>query len=166
MHSQTLERRHRRILEKLSKFYSPLLGMRMQIRAKGEVRVKVHDAARTAWEGLFRGITDPAVKQRIENDRWPKFEALITYSDEQLRAELVPLYLGILELFTTNMQFAEDSTLEHFKVLVEFTELWKRHQQTPMPPEVISTLDHSEKKLYPFYEDLETQFRNLRAQLD
>ncbi len=50
------ERRDARIQEKLEKFYSPLLGIWMQIRAKSETRVKVSGVAGAAWGALFEGI--------------------------------------------------------------------------------------------------------------
>lgn len=164
--SQTKERRHVRIREKLDKFYSPLLGIRVQIRAKSEVRQKVHLSAGVEWQALFKGIDSPEEKARITKDRGPAYDAVIEYSEEQLKSDLVPLYNEIVTLFTANMQFAEDSALEYFGTLVEFTELWNRWLQKPLPPEVVLSLNHSEEKLYPFYADLESQFRRLRKLLE
>jgi hypothetical protein len=73
----------------------------------------------------------------------------------------------MMALFSENMQFAEDSTRKHFGTLVEFTELWNRAlQDPPMPPEVMLSLKHKEEDLYPFYEDLDAQFRKLRKELE
>lgn len=130
------------------------------------MRQKVHDCGRAEWSALFVGIDSPEEKARIKNERWPAFEALIQYSEDQLKKELVPLYNQMVALFTTNMQFAEDATREHFAMLVEFTEVWNRYLQNPMPPEVVLCLKQDEKKLYPFYADLETQFRMLRKKLE
>ena len=164
--SQTKERRQARIREKLDKFYSPLLGIRKQILAKSEVRKKVHHCGEVEWPALFVGITSPEEKARITKERWPAFEAMMQYSEGQLKKELVPLYNQMVLYFTTNMQFAEDATREHFGALVEFTELWNRNLQSPMPPEVVLCLKHDEKTLYPFYDDLEAQFRMLRKKLE
>jgi hypothetical protein len=164
--SQRKERRDARIREKLDKFYSPLLGMRMQILAKSEVRLKVSGAGNGAWMALFVGVDDPEAKKKINEARWPAFEKLIAYSDQQLKEELVPLYRQMLTLFAANMQFAEDSTRTHFGTLVEFTELWNRALLNPIPPEVLAALNHSEKTLHPFYEDLEARFTMLRKQLE
>lgn len=164
--SQNKERRHARIREKLDKFYSPLLGIRAQILAKSQVRVKVHRVGSSEWSLLFKGIASPEEKARIKEERWPEFEPLIEYSEEQLKNDLVPRYQEMVALFATNMQLAEDSTRQHFGTLVEFTELWNRSLQKSMPPEVVLALDHDEKKLYPFYEDLESQFRKLRKELE
>jgi hypothetical protein len=163
--SQRRERRSARIREQLDKFYAPLLGMRMQILAKSEVRQKVSGIAGAAWASLFAKADDPEARKKIDSERWPAFEELIEYSEQHMREELVPLYRQMVALFADNMQFAEDSTRKHFGTLVEFTELWNRALQNPIPPEVLSSLNHSEKALYPFYEDLETQFRKLRKQV-
>jgi hypothetical protein len=64
------------------------------------------------------------------------------------------------------MQFAEESTRQHFRVLVQFVEVWNRTLQTPIPAEVVLSLPHDEKELYPFYEELENQFRRLQDVLD
>jgi hypothetical protein len=160
------ERRNARVRDKLDKFYSPFLGMRMQIRAKSEVRVKVSNSGGAAWQSLFTGVDDPERSKTIEAERWPAFEKLIDYSDQQLRDELIPIYRQMLKLFADNMQFAEDSTRRHFVALVEFVELWNRALTNPIPLEVLSSLDHSEKKLDPLYQDLEAQFQRLRQQLE
>lgn len=137
----------------------------MQILAKSEVRQKVSGAANAAWMSLFQSVTDPSKKKQIDEDRWPDFESLIDYTDLQVRQDLIPLYRKMVELFGSNMELAEESTLTHFGALVEFTELWYRSLQHPIPPEVLTSLNHSEKKLYPLYDDLVTQFRRLRKQL-
>jgi hypothetical protein len=164
--SQSKERQQARVREKLDKFYSPLLGIRMQILAKSEVRQKVHRSAEAEWQALFKGIDSPEEKARITTERGPDFKGVFDYSAEQLKNDLVPLYKQMAALFTANMQFAEEPTRKYFGTLVEFVELWNRQLQKPMPPEVVLSLNQSEKNLYPFYEDLETQFRRLRKQLE
>src|SRR5579862_3647157 len=49
---QRAERRHSVIREQLETFYSPLLGKREQLRAKGELRLKVSGAANAAWQQM------------------------------------------------------------------------------------------------------------------
>jgi hypothetical protein len=164
--SQAKERRQARVRDKLDKFYSPLLALRMQIKAKSEVRQKVHGAAQVEWRALFKGVSAPQEKARIETERGPEFEKIFNYSEEQLKNELVPLYRQMVDLFSANMQFAEEETRKYFGILVEFVELWNRQLLKPMPPEVVLALNQKEENLYPFYEDLETQFRKLREELE
>jgi hypothetical protein len=130
------------------------------------VREKIHSIARSEWARLFEWNPSPEEKARIVAERDPQFAAILNYSAEQVKNDLVPLYRQMVDLFTTNMQFAEDSTRAYFGLLVEFVEVWNRQLAKEMPPEVVVTLNQDEKNLYPFYNDLETQFRRLRAQLE
>jgi hypothetical protein len=144
--SQKTERQHQRIREQLSGFYSVLLGMRSQIRAKSEVRLKVRNIAR-----------------KVQRDE--EFQKLIEYDKRQLQEELVPLYREILDHVTKNMWLAEPSTLTHYGTLVEYVEVWNRSLEKSLPTDVAFEIDHDEQKLYPFYEDLKSQFEHLQAEL-
>jgi len=165
MWSQITERRQARVRDKLDKFYSPLLAIRMQIKAKSEVRQKVHRTANSEWQSLLAGVDSPEAKARIDAERSPAYTAIYKYSAEQVINDLVPLYKQMVEIFTSNMQFAEEPTRKYFGTLVEFVELWNRQLLQAMPPEVVVALNQDEKQLYPFYDDLETQFKKLRKQL-
>ena len=162
---QAKERQNARIREQLMEFYAPLRGMRATIRAKSELRPRLHAIADAEWRKKFEGADDPEVKKEIDEKDWPRFEAILNYSDEQLRTELVPTYNRMLEHFSAHMAFAEVSTLEHFPALVEFVELWNRHLQSPLPPEVLKNIDHSEAKLQDLYADIERHFNSLVAKL-
>ena len=59
-HHQKKERENAFIKERLRDFYAPLLGMRSEIRAKSELRLKVSSIAHAEWQAKFEGITDPA----------------------------------------------------------------------------------------------------------
>jgi hypothetical protein len=63
------------------------------------------------------------------------------------------------------MWLAEPSTLEHYPALVEYVELWNRGLKQTLPTEVMFEVEHEEKKLYPFYADLDSQFKRLRGEL-
>jgi hypothetical protein len=76
-HNQKRERRETHIKEQLSEFYSPLLGIRSQIKAKSEVRLKVSNAAQALWP-KFAGIDDPMVKKQISDTDFPAYENLWT----------------------------------------------------------------------------------------
>lgn len=55
-HSQKIQRKHARQRDQLEKFYSPLIGMRDDIRSKSEMRTKLHSAAGIAWQKQFEGV--------------------------------------------------------------------------------------------------------------
>jgi hypothetical protein len=99
-HHQKKERENAFIKERLRDFYAPLLGMRSEIRAKSELRLKVSSITHAEWQAKFEGITDPEVKKAIDAQESPKYEKVFDYNDKQLREEIVPLYKKMLEWFT------------------------------------------------------------------
>jgi hypothetical protein len=164
--NQKKERQHRRMREQLEGFYSVLLALRMQIRAKSHLRERLRTIANDAWqEELKPAGDDPQAKARIEDIRWPQYEKIFEYDERQLHEEILPLYGKMLDHMTTHMGLAERSTLSHYEVLVEFLEIWNRGLQKTLPPKLISRIGHEEANLHPFYEELETQTERLRAQL-
>jgi len=165
-HSQRRERRYNHIRRQLQCFYGPLRAMRRQIHSKSELRVKLHKIAGEAWQKRLDSVRDdPQALQAAEKARGPQFDKVFDYSDEQFRDELMPLYRKMLEHVTQYMWLAEPSTLDHFDALVEFVELWNRFLAKTLPHEVLESIEHSEKKLSPFYEDVETQTERLRQEL-
>jgi hypothetical protein len=88
--NQKVERRNARIREQLQDFYSPLLGMKFDIRAKSDIRQKLHGIANREWEKVLSGISDPLGKKKIEEANWPRYQKLLDHSEAQLRNELVP----------------------------------------------------------------------------
>lgn len=156
--NQKEERRVHRLKAQLDEFYAPLFGMRLAIKSKSELRLKLHEIAGKAWADMFLGISHATQKQQLHDENWPRFEALHAYSERQLREELIPLYRQMVDLFTKKMALSEPSTRNHYGTLVEFVEIWNRHLADPLPTEVALEVDHSEKSLYPFYEDLQLHF--------
>jgi hypothetical protein len=161
---QREERKNARIREQLMDFYAPLRGMRSQIRAKSELRVKIHSAAQGLWSAKFEGA-GAETQQKIDEEQSPKYEKIWDYSDEQLKGDLVPLYQRMLEHFTAHMGLAEPSTLAYYSQFVEFVELWNRFLKGALPAEVADRLDHTEEKLKPLYQDIEENFARFSAQL-
>ncbi len=173
-----VERRHNVIQLQLDRFYSPLLGKREQIEAKGALRVKVRSAANAAWQELCsrvrQGSRDNPLAEadafrKLEAERFPAFEKIIEYNNRQLAEELLPLYREMVEFFAANMWLAEPSTRRHFTTLVQFLEIWNRHLDKSLPGEVALELERrgetSEQKLYPLYEELRVQVDRLREEL-
>ena len=50
--NQKIERRQRFIREQLSEFYAPMLGYRARLKARGELRLKIHNVAGSEWARL------------------------------------------------------------------------------------------------------------------
>jgi hypothetical protein len=166
-HNQKKDRQYRRTKEQLEGFYSVLLGMRLQIHTKSELREKLNTIAREVWpKELESGsFGDPLAKEKIFNAKWPQYEKIFEYNERQLEQEIIPLYREMLAHMTKFMGLAEPSTIKHYGTLVEYVEIWNRAFQQSLPREVRARLQHEEQKLYPFYEDLETQAQRLRDKL-
>jgi hypothetical protein len=152
--------------EQLEGFYSVLLAIRMQIRAKSHLRERLRTIANEAWqEELKPAGDDPQAKARIENIAWPYYHKILDYDQRQLDEEILPLYREMLSHMTKHMGLAEGSTLNHYELLVEFLEIWNRGLQQTLPAKVVNRIGHEEARLHPFYEELEMQAKRLRVQL-
>jgi hypothetical protein len=165
--NQKRERQQRFIREQLGEFYGPMLALRAQIRAKSEVRVKIHGAADHAWRkvmerGYSIGIDEV---ERLDRERFPLFEKILEYNNRQLAEEIMPAYRRMEELWISKMHLAESSTREHFRALTEFVDIWNRWLSGAIPGEVVQQLNHSEQYLLPLYEDLVTNFERLQGNL-
>jgi len=79
---------------------------------------------------------------------------------------LLPAYKELLALLISKMHLAEASTYEHLPALIRFIEVWDRWLNKTLPVEVLNELGHTEKSLYPLYEDVERQFVKLQESLN
>src|SRR5437868_5762396 len=76
--------------QQLAEFYAPLAGMHQQVRAKTALRVKVSDAANTAWHEICEQHRGTVMHDH--EDRYAPFKRIIEYENTQLEAELLPQY--------------------------------------------------------------------------
>jgi hypothetical protein len=165
------ERRRRQLdfIEKqLRELYSPLLGIRKQIRAYGGTRVRVQEATDAAWRELCNSAQahgGPEELQRITKERQPAFHRAIDYDGEQFKNKLLPQYDEMLKIFRDHYMLAEPTTREHLPELVEYVELWHRHFDKTVPGEALAMLGVVEEKLHPLYDDIEQAFNKLRSKL-
>ena len=163
--NQKRERREAHIKNQLSALYSPLVGIRSQIKAKSEVRLRLTNLANASWHEKFAGIEDPARKKQIIGKDRPDYDKLQNYNNRQQVEEIVPLYRKMLAIFTDNMWLAEPSTRSHYAALVEFVETWNRLLAQSLPPELWNEIEHKEETLEPLYADLEHHLSELSKRL-
>jgi len=151
----------------LRKFYSPLLGIRSEIRMRSELRVRVQNAADTEWRRLCEEKRQIGVDalQKLTYERGKEFTKIIEYDNRQLEEDLIPAYRNMVKLFRGNMWLAEPETKEYFKILLEFVELWERWLAKTLPREVIKALEHGEESLHPFYDHLQSKHDESREKL-
>ncbi len=153
------------IESQLRDFYSPLLGIRSEIRARSELCEKIQNTADTTWKNLIHDKTEEEAR-KLSDERLSKFEKIIEYDNRQLREELVPAYRKMVDLFKDSMWLAEPETKKHFKPLLEFVELWERHLDKSIPFEIIQALGHGEESLHTFYDHLQKKHDELREKLE
>ncbi len=147
----------------LTEFYAPLAGLRKQIRAKGELRVKISSAADAAWRDICVSYGDQPIHDH--EARFAPFKKIIDYENEQLKGELVPMYRQMLVLFTERYHLADADTRAFYEGFLEFVELWNRWLAESLPAEVVERLDHREEKVKPFYDHLEAKVHSLQEQI-
>lgn len=147
----------------LAEFYAPLAGLRKQIRAKSELRVRISSAANAEWQDI---CNMHAGHPMLDHEaRFAPFKKIIDYENEQLKSELVPMYRQMLSLFTERYHFADADTRAFYEGFLEFVELWNRWLADSVPAEVIRRLDHSEDKVKPFYDHLDGKVDSLQRQI-
>jgi hypothetical protein len=163
---ETLNRKYKFIEKQITDFYSPLLAIRMNLKATGELRLRISNTADSEWRKLcarFEGQPDEL--RKLSETRGKNFSKIIDYNNEKLRNEDIPAYHKMIDIIQDNMWLAEKSTITHFPELIEFVDLWDRFVKETLPGEVVQALGHSEKSLYPLYEDLQQRHDELRAKL-
>jgi hypothetical protein len=155
------------IEKQLKDFYSPMLGLRNEIRMRSELRVQIHDAADMVWRDLCEHARQVGVDalRDISSTRGLEFDKLIEYDNKQLQEELLPAYRQMVKLFRENLWLADPDTREYSKYLTEYVELWDRWLAKSIPKEVIERIGHSEASLKPFYDHLQQRHDDLRTKI-
>jgi len=148
------------IENQLNNFYSPLLGLSKEIRAKSELRLKIKQLGDKAWaekcEQFRMGPNQPDITPYTNE---------IEYNNEQLRIDFLPKYNKMLDIFRNNYWLSELETRDFYPQLVEFVEIWNRNFNKGLPPDVAKKINHSEEKLKIFYDELELRTNKLRKEL-
>jgi len=165
---ERIQRRYDFVARQLRDFYSPMLGLRREVRMRSELREKVREGARAAWNELSaaaRREGTPEALQRLTRERGPDFTKIIDYDNQQLTNELMPAYRSMVKVFRDNYWLAESDTRAYFQTLIEFVELWDRFIADALPREVLTGLSHGEHLLTPFYDHLEAKHDDLRSRL-
>jgi len=158
-----IERRSAFRERQLAEFYAPLAGIRKQIEAKSEVRLKISNAVNSAWQKICASYGNRLMEDHEE--RFAPFNKIIEYDNEQVEAELIPKYQEMLAIFTEKYHLTEADTREFYGEFLEFVDIWSRWLSGSLPGEVIQELGHSEGKVVPFYDHLEQKMQKLQDEL-
>src|SRR3990172_8534185 len=147
----------------LVEFYAPLAGLRMQIRAKSELRVKVGEAREAAWQEICKSYEGQLFHDHKE--RFVPFEKSIEYDNEQFKSEILPKYREMLALFTERYHLAAADTRTFYPAFLEFVEIWNRWLAEGLPREALQKIDRGEESLYPFYDHIEARMEQLQNEI-
>ncbi len=160
------QRRHEFVARQLKDFYSPLLAIRKELRALGELRERIRDAENAEWQKLCeRYKNTPEALQQLSDKRGGDFGKHIEYDNKKLVEESLPAYRQMIAIFRENMWLAERSTVAYFPALVEFVDIWDRWLAKTLTREALQSLNHTEASLYPLYEELLKKHDELREKL-
>lgn len=99
---EVVQRRHAFIERQLRDFYSPLLGLRTEIRTRSELRVKIHGVADNLWRRLVREARErggPEATQQMGEAKSAEFQKIIEYDNERLMQDLLPAYRSMVRVF-------------------------------------------------------------------
>jgi len=144
-----------------------MLSLRAEIRARGELRVRIEAASHQEWAKLMsrlEGASPDIARERI-NEWKPQFEGTVQYENQQLTNVAMPAYRQMLALFREKLWLAEPQTRAYLNSFVEFVDVWERHLQKSIPVEVITAIGHSEANLHPFYQHIEGMVDRLQKEL-
>ncbi len=161
-------RRHAFLEQQLREFYSPLLGLRAEVRAKSELRARIDRVAHAEWQGLLERVEGggPEAIEKLRHERGEAFiDRMIEYDNTQFKEHLLPAYGAMVKVFRENLWLADEATRTHFATLVEYVELWDRWLAGAVPPEVMEHVDRGEAALHPFYDRIERTHDALRKKL-
>jgi hypothetical protein len=159
-------RRHEFLAKQLTDFYSPLLAIRKELEATGNIRLKISHAADGAWRKLCDDYGgDPDALRKITEERHDAFAKIIDYNNEYLKKVDIPSHHRMIDVFRKNIWLAEPSTVGYFPSLIEFVNIWDRFLAGTLPMEVIQELKHSEESLSPLYVELQEKHDALRYTL-
>jgi hypothetical protein len=147
----------------LTEFYAPLAGLRKQIRAKSELRLRISSAANGAWTDICNSYGGQLFHDH--EAKFAPFKKIIDYENDQLKNELIPMYRQMLVLFTERYHLADAETRAYYEEFLEFVELWNRWLNESLPAEVVERLDHREDKVKPFYDHVAARVAALQEQI-
>jgi hypothetical protein len=75
------------------------------------------------------------------------------------------MYKKILDIIRNKGHLSDIDTIERSKYLVEYIEIWERYFSRTIDGSVAEYIGHTEERLKPFYEAVNSEFIYLRNQL-
>jgi hypothetical protein len=148
--------------QQLEQLYGPLLATHKEIRARGELRVKLQQAID---DGHLRDmlLAGPGKIEVASDVHVPAIIKNIVDEGATFREVLMPRYREMIKVFRDKMWLAEPETRKYFPDLIEFVDVWDKILDDRLPRSIASAIGHTESNLKPFYQHLEQEHDRLRA---
>lgn len=157
-------RAHAFLVRQLDELYAPLVALRSEILARSKLRVTLQAAAQQAWSEICAEAgRDPEPLDRAADLWTAHFKALIEGDNAIFKTVLLPAYKTMIALLRDKLALAEPETRAWLPELITFVDVWERHLDGTIPPEVIGIIDHSETHLHGFYDHIAAMETSLRA---
>jgi hypothetical protein len=150
--------------QQLEQFYGPLLAMYKEVRARSELRVKLQNALD---EPHLRAMLSagPDRVERVSDQHVPAIVANVQDEMQTFRDVLMPRYREMITTFGDKMWLAEPETRAYFGPLIEFVDVWDKILAKTLPPSAAIEINHTERNLHPFYQNLEVMNDRLRREI-
>ena len=108
------QRRLAFIEKQLSEFYSPMVGLRAELRAFSDLRVRLQREAGDLWAELSATAAPGPEAVALHDRHWPQFERLIEYDNKRHIERQMPAYRGMVDLFRQKLWLADDDTRQFY----------------------------------------------------
>jgi hypothetical protein len=161
---QRRERQQRQLafLERqLREFYSPMVGLRAEVRMRGELRLRIQNLAEAVSSELLRNSPDQT--REYTQHLLEQFRGVIKDDNTTFKTQLIPAYQKMASLFREQLWLADPETQAYYPDFMEYLDVLERHLRDAIPGEVVASLGHTEANLHPFYAHLEARHHQLRA---
>lgn len=161
------KRRGEFVMRQLADFYGPLASLRLQIRARADLRVKLDSALCSIHErdvAEARSYT-PDARRQISDETSGMFSTVQKDEDKIFREVVMPMYCSMRDILQQKMWMAEPNTREYVDDFIAFVDVWERHLRGTIPGDLVREIEHGEAKLHPFYKHLEETHDRLQAVL-
>jgi len=125
--------------KQLRKLYSPLVGIRKEIKILSEFRLAGENASHEWWQKVCeygKQIKDPDRAEKYYGKEGEKVIPKIKYENKQLTEKIIPSYRKMIDTFKENYWLAEEETKEYFPTLIKFVEAWERFLSKTHHPDV------------------------------
>jgi hypothetical protein len=150
--------------QQLEQFYGPLLAAHEEIRARGELRVKLQQAIDSGhFDDMLRSA--PEGVEAASDAHLPTILKNIQDENQGFREVTMPRYREMISTFRDKMWLADPETRKFFPELIEFVDVWDKILADKLPHAVAPAIGHTEENLKPFYKHLEEMHDKLRTEI-